>query len=223
MCGSVFALPTFVAASASVRATDGTVGPLTTTAINCTGANFYAVAVAYERSHTPTVSDNDGTTYTPSIASYSQFTSAATNIYWAAARTGKSSVTFTVSSQYHVVIGACFGHTSTLTLDASLGPNANCGGCQPNNSTNADNELVLSTATGISASFSVSGLTTIATVGYNENQNFSLGFGYSIAGSSGQFYAPYWSDMTDGGATLSFFQPGEATAPTSSAVRRRIL
>lgn len=182
----------------------GASGPITTTAVDTTGADFIVVTVGwYILSSDYAFSDSKGNTWTP-LTQYDN--TGITRIYYCVNPTVGSGHTFSVAGSFVFAFLCATGWTGTNATPADQdvgGTDSTPGPITPS----VDNSLIISAATfSDGGSYLASGMTVEEFQNYAGGVNFGGAQAYHIQGSAASF-GPTWSGGTVSSSAIASFKP----------------
>lgn len=179
-----------IALVAHTFANNGTT-PVTTPAINTTGANLIVIGVAWENT-TPAISDNQSNTYTLVASQNSGTGLGACSLYYCSSPITSASHTFTSTNGTDptIFVQAFSGAATSSPLDRHNSANTSGSTIQPGSVTpSVANELLVAVAQASSGGGqtlnSVSGGFTITDSGSGGPSSFASGLAYLIQTSAG--------------------------------------
>lgn len=207
LCAPSFGAITQIAHTSATDSTGATV--LTTSAINCTGANFIWVGISAFTTLTHTITDSSGNTYT----AYGSFTTDNVNhlAFYVASATVSSSMTFTDTAGSTDFVSIAVGCYSGVMASSPTDGNNGAGCCTVASTgyspgaitTTANGDLIITAVAGTNTSnASVGGSFTLTDQQLygGGGTNTSLAAAYQVQVSSGSINST-WTTGTLGSAT----------------------
>jgi len=189
---------------------------VTTTALHCTGADTYFLAISqYSEFDNPVLTGYDTGSGLVTMSTRTGWAAEAsptsTAIFYATGITGAANVTFQSTTRYGPIFAACWhGGAATSMFDQeSASGTVTCYPCSPSLTPSANDTLVLAIGS------SISGTTTIAASGYtvldsrNEVPTASIGGALLyrvLSGGSGSAQSPTFSNGQAGTVKMANFK-----------------